>query len=444
MSHAGLMLVTRTAELVGLPELLREALAPWRKDHATHDPGKIISDLAISLVAGGDCPADLAVVRGSDTVFGSVASDPTASRLFALLAADAPKVLAAIDKVRAATRERVWALAGPAAPNHQISATNPLVLDLDATITISHSDEKENAAPTFKKTFGFHTLASFIDHGPGGTGEAAVAMLRPGNAGSNTAADHITVIRDALGQIPGLPWRAGKKILIRADTAGGTREVLNYLHKRGLSYSVGFTMTNALTAAVDKVRKATWTQAYNSDGQPREGAQVAELTGLLSLSGYPKDMRVIVRRERIHPGAQGRITDRDGWRLTAFATNSKVGQLAELEMRHRRRARCEDRIRQAKDAGLRNFPFKEYDKNKIWLALIQLAADLTAWTQMLALTSSDARTCELKRLRLRLWAIAARSARHARTQHLRYDRASRWTPVLLAGLHRLDTYRSSA
>lgn len=155
-------------------------------------------------------------------------------------------------------------------------------------------------------------------------------------------------------------------------------------------------------------------------------------------------MRVIVRRERTHPGAQGPITDRDGWRLTAFATNTRLGQLADLEVRHRQRARCEDRIRQAKDAGLRNFPFKAYDKNKIWLALVELAADLTAWTQMLALTSSDARTWELKRLRLRLWSIAARLARHARTRHLRYDRGDQWTPILLAGLDRLDGYQSSA
>lgn len=442
VSHAGLALVTRTAEVAGLPGLLSQALAPWRKDHAVHDPGKIILDLAVAMISGGDCAADLAVLRGREKVFGPVASDPTVSRLIAALAAESVTTLSALARARAAARKTVWELAAEHAPNHQVDEHRPLIIDLDATLLTAHS-EKQNAAPTYKKGYGFHPLLAFIDHGRGGTGEAAAALLRAGNAGANTAADHITVLHRALAQIPDLTWRAGRKILIRADSGGGTKEFLNYLHKRGLSYSCGLGMTPAMADAVDILPKTVWTQAYNPDGQPRDGAQVAELTGVLSLTGYPPSMRVIVRRERPHPGAQLRFTDSGGWRLTCFVTNTRRGQLADLEVRHRQRARCEDRIRAAKATGMTNLPFHDFAKNQIWLTLVELATDLTAWTQLLALTGTDARTWEIKRLRLRLWAAAARLAHHARTRRLRYDQHHQWTPVLIAGLHRLDSYRTS-
>ncbi|MFM9378810.1 transposase, partial [Gordonia sp. VNK21] len=144
------------------------------------------------------------------------------------------------------------------------------------------------------------------------------------------------------------------------------------------------------------------------------------------------------------PGAQLRITDRNGWRLTAFATNANRGQLADLELRHRRRARCEDRIRQAKDCGLRNLPFTTFAQNQIWLAVVALALDLNAWMQMLALTGTDARTWELKNLRLRLLATAARLARHARTHRLRFDHQARHTGLLITAITRLDAYRNTS
>ena len=97
-------------------------------------------------------------------------------------------------------------------------------------------------------------------------------------------------------------------------------------------------------------------------------------------------MRLIVRKERPHPGAQLRITDVDGHRITAFVTNTTRGQLADLELRHRRRARAEDRIRCAKDTGLTNLPLHDFAQNQIWCAIVALAGDLTAWMQTLALT----------------------------------------------------------
>ena len=132
-----------------------------------------------------------------------------------------------------------------------------------------------------------------------------------------------------------------------------------------------------------KIPDHVWTPAYTSDGEIRDGAWVAELTGLLDLSDWPQGMRVIARKERPHPGAQLRLTDIDGHRVTAFATNTRGWQLPDLELRHRRRARAEDRIRNAKDTGLTNLPLHDFNQNRTWCALVGLAAELIAWTQLL-------------------------------------------------------------
>jgi hypothetical protein len=199
--HAGATLLLRTAQTVGLPAALSDALASWRKPLAIHDPAKIVLDLAVSLAVGGDCLADIAQLRAAPEVFGLVASDPTVSRCIDTLAADAPAVLAAINTARAATRARAWALAGEHAPDRGADAHRPVVIDVDATLVTAHS-EKEAAAPTFKRGFGHHPLWAFVDHGAAGTGEPLAFLLRAGNAGSNTVVDHKGVIRDALAQLP--------------------------------------------------------------------------------------------------------------------------------------------------------------------------------------------------------------------------------------------------
>jgi hypothetical protein len=148
-------------------------------------------------------------------------------------------------------------------------------------------------------------------------------------------------------------------------------------------------------------------------------------------------MRVIVRKEHPHPGAQLRFTDRDGLRLTAFATNTNRGQLPDLELRHRRRARCEDRIRAAKDTGLTNLPLHGFNANQIWIEIVCLATELIAWMQMLALTGHDARRWEPKRLRLRLFSAAARLVSHARRTRLRFTTHWPWTTLIVTTLSRL-------
>ncbi len=431
VSHAGGVLLVRTAAAVGVDAGLSAGLSRWRRPTAVHDPGKVLLDLAVAVALGGDCLADVAVLREAPAVFGPVASDPTVSRLVAVLAGEVDAAVAAINAARAQARARAWAAAGPAAPDHGADADRPLVLDVDATLVTAHSD-KESAAPTFKKGFGFHPLLVFADHGPAGTGEPLAGILRAGNAGSNTAVDHIRVVTEALAQLPG--HRSGRRVLIRADGGGGTHGFLSWLTARRLSYSVGFTLTANLEPLLKKLPKQAWTPAYDSDGRVRPGAWVTEITDLLDLRSWPAGMRVIIRSERAHPGAQLRITDVDGHRVTAFATNTTRGQLADLELRHRRRARCEDRIRAAKATGLRNLPLHDVAQNRIWLAVVTLAQELLAWAGLLALTDHPARRWEPKRLRLGLLSIAATLASRSRQTWLRLSRTAPWTPLLLHGL----------
>jgi len=438
VSQAGGVTLVETARVSGLDRGLRAALSPWRKPTATHDPAKVVLDLALSLALGGDCLADVAVLRAVPGVYGLVASDPTVSRTIDALAGQAPAVLKAINAARAQARAAVWALAGEQAPDAETSAEAPLIVDVDATLVTSHS-EKERARPTFKRGFGFHPLWAFVDHGPQGSGEPLAVALRPGNAGSNTAADHIAVLRDALRQLPGHRpgTRPGRRVLIRTDAAGCTHAVLDWLAAQRLSYSLGFPLPEHAEQLLARIPDHVWAPAYDGDRQIREGAWVAEATGLLDLSGWPKGMRVIVRKERPHPGAQLRISDADGMRVTAFATNTTRGQLADLELRHRRRARAEDRIRAAKDTGLTNLPLHDFNQNRIWCALVALACELTAWLQMLALSGHDARRWEPKRLRLRLFSTAGRLAVSGRRVTLHLARTSAWTGLLLAMLTRL-------
>ena len=434
VSQGGALLLTQALRVTGLDRGLMVALERWRASRAVHDPGKIIADLVVTLALGGDCLADVAVLRAQPELAGPVASDPVVSRLVSALAADAPQALKAIRKARAAARERAWTLAGEAAPGGDGS---PVTVDIDATIVTAHS-EKEKAAPTWKKTYGFHPLAAFADHGAGAGGEPLAILLRPGNAGSNTAAGQIEVAKLALAQ---LPRKLRRRVLVRTDSGGGTHDFLNWLASPGrrLHYSAGMTITEDMQQAILALPDRVWEPAYDAAGRVRPGAWVAELTGLLDLSGWPAGMRVIVRRERPHPGAQLRFTDLDGHRFTAFATDARRGQLADLELRHRRRARCEDRIRNAKDTGLRNLPLHGFAPNQLWCELVAMASELLAWTAMLAL-EGPARAWEPKRLRLRLFSAAGRIIRSGRQQRLRLAAAWPWATQLTAAITRLQAF----
>jgi hypothetical protein len=432
VSQAGSVLLAETVRKSGLDSAVSAALAPWRKARSVHDPGKILLDVALAVALGGDCLSDVALLRAEPAVFGPVASDPTISRLVDTLAGSGKRALTAIRRARAQVREHVWALAGEAAPDQD----GQVIVDLDGVLVIAHSD-KQDAAATWKRTFGHHPIMGFVDHGAGGAGEPVAGLLRAGNAGSNTAADHITATQLALAQLP-KRFRRGRRTLIRTDSGGGTHEFVNRIAARGrwLSYSVGMTITDTIHQTVLKVPASAWTPAVEPDGEVRDGAWVAEIGGDC-LTGWPKGMRLIVRKERPHPGAQLRFTDADGMRLTCFATNTPGEAIAGLELRHRQRARCEDRIRDARSTGLRNLPFHGLAQNQIWLEIVQLALDLLAWMPMLALTGKI-RRWEPKKLRFRLFSAAAQLVTTGRRRYLRLAAHWPWTDVITAAADRLQ------
>jgi hypothetical protein len=449
VSHAGSRLLADVADKTTLTAQLAEDLAGLRKPRARHDPGRVLVDMAVAVADGATTISDVAVLADQAALFGPVASDSTCWRLLERL--DAAQ-LGAVARARAAAREVVWAqraeLTGePFPPARAAGRALPgLVIDLDASIVVCHS-EKEHAAPTFKKTFGYHPMLAFCDN----TGEFLAAALRRGNAGSNTAADHITVLDAALAQLPDA-HRHGTPILVRADTAGCTREFL--AHLRSLrdtavtcEFSVGWAIRDKERTAISAIPKPVWADAIDADGGHRDGAGLAEITHVLpaaALAGYPARTRVVVRRERPHPGAQlDAFEERDGWRYTAFATDTRVGQLAALDARHRAHARVEDRIRTAKDTGLDHFPSRSFPINTAWLTVVMLAVDLIAATQHLLL-HGDLAKAEPKTLRYRLLHVAARLTRGQRRCWLRVQRSWPWARELAAAFARLVTLPAPA
>jgi hypothetical protein len=448
VSHAGGVLLVETARRSGLAGQLSRQLGRWRKPLAIHDPGKIVTDLAIAVALGGDAACDIAVLRAQPGVFGRVASDPTVSRLITALAADADQALAAINTARAAARELVWQHAGTPVQDGRV------VIDMDASLVTAHSD-KQDATRTWKRTFGFHPLLAFSDHGVGGGGEPLAEMLRPGKAGSNTAVDHVAVFDAALTQLPAdlrVRNETGRvPVWVRTDAAGASKDFAAHLAEAGVEFSVGASLGHFdIHTALATLPKQAWTPAYQARKpraaeqgvqiELRDGAWVAEATGVVDMSSWPVGTRLILRKERPHPGAQLRITDAEGLRVTGFLTNTGLGgaggQLADLELRHRRHARVEDRIRAAKDTGMRNLPFHDTTQNRIWLAITALAAELLAWTARLALPAAAA-LYEPKRLRLRILATAARLVRTARRHILHIDPTWPWADVITLAHTRL-------
>jgi hypothetical protein len=439
VAHAGCVALRLLADRTGLTGELSKAMVR-RSFRPGHDRGRVLVDVAVMLADGGEAIADIDVLRHQSAVLGDVASPATVWRaLDEVTAARLRKVQAA----RARIRRQVWAQldAGGGMPTSKVAGTDlgeMIVLDVDATIVIAHS-EKEQASATFKKTFGFHPLGVWCDN----TTEFLAGMLRTGKAGSNTAADHIEVLTEAIAQIP---VKHRKRLLIRSDGAGASHKLLEWLHEQGkirgrrVEYSVGFALTENIREAIASVPKNVWVPAIEADGDLREGADVAELTGLLDpalLAGWPYGMRVIVRRERPHPGAQlSLFEERDGWRYQAFVTNTTTGQLAFLEVRHRAHARVEDRIRHAKDAGLGRLPSREFAINQTWLMLTQIAADLVAWLRLLALDGELAKA-EPKALRYRLLHVPARLVHGARKRRLRIPATWPWVDDIVAVFARI-------
>jgi hypothetical protein len=419
VSHAGAALLAEAADRVGLTAALSRGLTPMRERRSRHDPGRVVRDLAVMLADGGDCLADLRAVRDQQPLFGPVASDTTAFRVIDAIARD-PALMDAVRAARAQARENAW---------NAGAEPERIVIDIDATLITAHSD-KDGAAGTFKRGFGFHPLLAYLEE----SREALAGVLRPGNAGANTAADHLEVLELALEQLPRAVVEQAE-IVVRTDSAAATHELTDELRAANIRFLMGFDLTEALRRAILALPETAWRPAVRQDGETRDGAWVAEITEALDVSGWPEGCRVIVRRERPHPGAQLSFTDHDGHRFLATLTDLP-GDLVELERLHRARASTEDRIRAAKQTGLENLPFRDFDLNQVWLELSLIAQDVTAWTQALTLTGELA-VCEPKALRYRLLHTAARLAVHARRAILRLQADWPWATALAAAFTRL-------
>ena len=438
ISHAGAIAPSLLADRVGLTAELSKAMAR-RRFVPVHDRGRVLTDVAVMLAGGGETISDIRVLRHQTGALGPVASAPTVWRTLDEVTAGKRKK---IQVARARTRRHVWSQLPGGVPASKCAGRDlgsTIVLDVDATIVVTHS-EKESTAPTYKRTFGYHPIGVWCDN----TTEFLAASLRPGNAGSNTAADHIDVLGQAIAQIPANHRR---DLLIRSDAAGASHDLLewitsqNSVRGRRVEYSVGFSVTAPIRQAIAIAPEAAWGPALNLSGDIRDGAEVAELTGLLApgmLAKWPEGMRVIVRRERPHPGAQlSMFEEADGWRYQVFATNTTTGQLQFLEARHRAHARVEDRIRHAKDTGLGRLPSREFALNQAWLTAVMIAADLVAWTRMLACTGVAATlaACEPKAMRYRFLHVAALLTRSSRRRRVKIPETWPWATAIEAVFH---------
>jgi hypothetical protein len=427
VSHAGSALVAQIADKVGLTSSLSRRLAGVKQRRRGHDPGRVIRDLAVMLVDGGECVSDLGAVREQDALFGAVASDSTAFRMVDRIAST-PGLLDAVRAAHARARARFWELHG---------APERLTLDVDATLITAHS-EKERAAGNYKGGYGFHPLQVYLDE----TREALGGLLRPGNAGSNTAEDHKTVIDRALAQVPA-EYIETLEILVRADSAGATHGLIDYCRDGGMRFSVGYELTVPVRSAILEIPEDAWVVALDQDGSERENGEVAEITDLVELSAWGEGSRLIVRRERPHPGAQLSFTDHDGYRFQAILTDQTDKDIAVIECRHRQHAHVEDRIRDDKDTGLQKFPFKAFALNEVWLEIVMLAHDLLAWTQALVL-DGDLAKAEPKRVRYRLLHVAGRLAFSGRRCKLHLQNTWPWAAELLAAFQKLKTLTAAS
>lgn len=420
-NHAGSRLLADLADAVGLSRALSAAMAPTKRRCRGHDRGDVLVDLAVAIADGAETISDLAVLRNQPDLFGTVASHPTVWRT---LAAVDDAVLERIKAARAEARRRAWA-----------TGADPgfYVIDIDATLVDAHS-EKEQAAPTWKRGFGFHPLLAYLD----ATGEALAGLLRRGNAGSGTATDHVTVLTDALGQLPIDPTE--REVIVRADSAGWSHGMVEACRQRHVRFVIGHQLTVEIAAALVTVPEAAWQPAINADGSDwREHAEVAEITDLVSdvFDRWPPGLRMIARREDPHPGAQLTFTDVDGHRFQVFVTDLPDDDVAYLEALYRGRGRVEKQICDTKATGLTNLPSHSFAINHTWLQLVLCAHDLLAWCRLLTLDGELA-VAEPKRLRYCLLHTAARITTSGRRRTCRLAANWPWTRDLLAAFDRLQ------
>ncbi|MFI5046824.1 MAG: IS1380 family transposase [Acidimicrobiia bacterium] len=418
VAHAGSRLLCDLADELGLTEELSVAMAPTKRRRRGHDRGRVLVDLAVMLAGGGETISDLATLRDQPQLFGEVASLATAWRALEAIDDTARERIAS---ARAAARSQAWA-----------AGMDPgfYVIDIDATLVTAHS-QKEGAAPTYKRGFGFHPLIAFLD----ATGEALAAKLRPGNAGSGTASDHVEVLDDALGQLPVDPGDV--EVIARADSAGLSHGFVDACRDRQVRFVIGHRLTAEIAKVLVNVAESAWRPAINADGcDQRDGAEVVEITEFVDLSTWGEGIRMIARREDPHPGAQLTFTDVDGHRFQVLVTDLADPDTAYLEALYRGRGRAERQICDAKDTGLANLPSASFAINTAWLQLVLVAHDLLAWTRHLCL-DDDLAIAEPKRLRYCLLHTAALITRSARRTTLQLAANWPWRDQLVTAFKQL-------
>jgi hypothetical protein len=465
VSHAGLVLLRQLADRTGLTAGLSKALASGRL--LVHDRGRVLADLACAVADGAETVSDFRVMGDQQELFGPVASVPTCWRTLAEIAAGSQRTAARVTTAVNAARRRAWA--GIEARHGGIPGVRVadkvleqvVCIRLDATVVTAHSD-KEGAEPNYKG-FGHHPLAAWCDN----TGEALAGMLRRGGAGSNTAADHLTVLDEAIAAVPP---RHRRRLMVTCDGAGASHALITRLDQLAsrpghqLIYSVGWDLSGRERQAITAVPAQAWQAAVDGGGEVRERrcddacgdpscahrkcwieeAHVAELTGLLrqgpagdQLAGWPASMRVFARRERPHPGAQLTLFETaTGWRYSLWVTNLPASlrgwraQPAYIDAAHRVHARVEDCVRTGKDTGIGRFPSQSFALNTAWLTAALTAATLLAWLRCLAL-DGDLAKAEPKTLRYRILHTAARLVRGGRRRRLKVPTTWPWAAAIL-------------
>jgi hypothetical protein len=473
VSHAGVALIRALADNIGLTAGLSKALSSRRL--LVHDRGRVLADLACAIADGAEVISDFRVIGDHEDLFGLVASVPTAWRTLDEIARGGERALGKLTAAVNAARRRAWAQIAArhgAIPGVRVADKTlggVTCIRLDASVVGCHSD-KEGAEPNFKG-FGLHPLLAYCDN----TTEPLAGMLRPGSAGSNTAADHLAVLDAAITAVPPAFRR---RLMVTCDGAGASHALIERLDALAarpgyqVIYSVGWELGAREKAAITAVPAPAWQIAVDERGEVRERraeeactdrgcahrrcwieeAHVTELTGLLregpagdQLDGWPATMRIFARRERPHPGAQLTLFEaEDGWRYTLWVTNRPaatrgwLGQPAYIDAAHRVHARVEDAIRTGKDCGIGKFPSSSMAMNKAWQAAALTAAALLAWLKLLALDGALAKA-EPKTLRYRILHAAARLTRGGRQRRLNIQVTWPWAADIVTAWDRITT-----
>ena len=428
-SHAGCELLRELAAATGLVDAWDRALIGTYRGVPVHFPGQVLADLAVSIADGATSVMGLRTLRDQPALFGPVASEPTAWRVLDKASDEHLQLLRA---GRAKARAAAWE-AG-AAPD----LSGELALDFDATVVVAHS-EKQDAAPTWKHTFGHHPLYCFLDRPEVSSGEALAGLLRPGNAGSNTAADHIAVLDMALESLPARA-RPGAQAGL-ACWPGLTRQGRRML-----------LLAPAGKEASGSASASPWARTCGSrsrSSQRRHGSRPPKPTARTGrVPTWPSSpaCSTCLAGPRAPGSSCGGSTPtpglpspssslHDGWRYTAFITDTATGVvpggIGGLELRHRLHARVEDRIRQSKAAGLNNFPCWGSAENRAWMEAALAAADLVCWSKLICFADeADIAHCEIDAFRYAILHMGARLARSGRAVFLRLDRTWAWAEAL--------------